>query len=290
MATRPRCWSTGWRRRSPRVARDLGIVTGGEAYRTRIAAKRSDVPLDWARQADDVAPTWTEGSLSIGHPAELAHGIVLPTQAYPMFENALWHDSGRTMAEHLAVVGEMWAGFSRVAAANPHAWRRQAFTASEITTPTPDNRMVGHPYTKRMVSNPDVDMASGLIMCSPERARDLGVPSDRWVFPHAGTDGHDFLMSERIVDLDEPSRGLGRSVRAWAVSADRLLGLGWVLARAWQPARSHGLVLPLRRATSSPIGGRSDGEDGAVHSRHRAGRDRLGAMALRLSRPREARR
>ena len=87
-----------------------------------------------------------------------------------------------------------------------------------------------------------------------------------------------------------PSRNLGRPVLARRVHAGRLLGLGRVLARAWQQARSHGLVLPLRRAGSGPIGRRPDGEDGAVHSRHRAGRDRLGAVALRLSRPRGARR
>ena len=34
----------------------------------------------------------------------------------------------------------------------------------------------------------------------------------------------------------------------------------------------------LRRAGSRPIGRRPDGEDGAAHSRHRAGRDRLGAV------------
>ena len=80
------------------------------------------------------------------------------------------------------------------------------------------------------------------------------------------------------------SRNLGRPVHARRVPAGRLLGLGRVLARAWQQARSHGLVLPLRRAGSGPIGRRPDGEDGADHSRHRAGRDRLGAAALRLSR------
>ncbi len=74
------------------------------------------------------------------------------------------------------------------------------------------------------------------------------------------------------------------------VPAGRLLGLGRVLARAWQPARSHALVLPLPRAGNSPIGRRPDGEDGARHSRHRAGPYRLGAVAPWLSRPREARR
>ena len=87
-----------------------------------------------------------------------------------------------------------------------------------------------------------------------------------------------------------PSPNLGRRVHARRVHADRLLGLGRVLARAWQQARSHGLVVSLRRARSGPIGRRPDGEDGARDSRHRAGNHRLGAVALRLSRPHGARR
>ena len=177
---------------------DLGVVVGAEAYRSRVSAKREGRHLDWTKQADDVEATWHQGDdFVLGHAAEMARGIFLPTQSYPLFENALWHASGRTRDEHLAAVGEMWAGFSRVAADNPYAWRRDAYTATEITTPTPENRMVGFPYTKRMVSNPDVDMAAGCIICSAERAEALGVPRDRWVFPHAGTDGTDPIMSER---------------------------------------------------------------------------------------------
>ncbi len=177
---------------------DLGVVVGGEAYRSRVAAKRADEHLDWTMQGEDVAPTWSDGeSFALGHPAEMARGILMPTQAYPLFENALRHAAGRTLEEHLAAVGGMWAGFSRVAAANPYAWRRESFTAEEITTPTAENRLVGFPYTKRMVSNPDVDMAAGCIVCSVERAEALGVPRDRWVFPHSGTDGKDRVMSLR---------------------------------------------------------------------------------------------
>ena len=83
-----------------------------------------------------------------------------------------------------------------------------------------------------------------------------------------------------------PSRNLGRPVLARRVHAGRLLGLGRVLARAWQQARSHGLVLPLRRARSGPIARRPDDQDGARHPRHRAGRDRLGPLAS-APRPRE---
>jgi acetyl-CoA C-acetyltransferase len=177
---------------------DLGIVTGGESVRTRRRAKARGGDAPWDRQSDEVTPTWFEDTpFVMAHPAELQRSIVMPTHVYPLYENALWHDSGRSLAEHLEYVGELWSGFSHVAAKNPYAWRQEAFTAQEITTPSPDNRMVAFPYTKRMVSNPDVDMSSGLIMCSYSRARDLGVATDRMVFVHAGTDGIDRPMSER---------------------------------------------------------------------------------------------
>ena len=171
--------------------------------------KRSGQHLDWAKQADDVAPDWgSDDKFVMGHPAELAKAIVAPIQAYPMFETALMHSSGLAPAEHLAVVGEMWAGFSRVAADNPNAWRREAFTAEEILTATADNRYVGWPYTKRMVSNPDCDMATGIIVCSAGRAEAAGIPRDRWVFVHGGTDSKDRVMSERLAFDASPSIGV----------------------------------------------------------------------------------
>jgi acetyl-CoA C-acetyltransferase len=188
---------------------DVGVVVGGESYRSRMAAKRADEQLDWTRQSDDVRADWNEdGRFSFGHPAELALGIAMPTQAYPVFETALWHDSGRSLEEHLRAIGELWAGFARVAADNPYAWRREAPSAEELTTPSAENRLVGFPYTKRMVANPDVDMAAGCIVCSVDRARALGIDEDRWVFPHAGTDGVDRVMSERVDLVSSPAIGV----------------------------------------------------------------------------------
>jgi hypothetical protein len=51
--------------------------------------------------------------------------------------------------------------------------------------------MIGLPYPKLMNSNNDVDMAAAVIMCSAQSAQDLGVPRDRWVFPHSGADCHE---------------------------------------------------------------------------------------------------
>jgi acetyl-CoA C-acetyltransferase len=143
---------------------DTGVLCGAESGRTRSAAKRNDTALDWTVQGEEVTPDWHDDApFLMAHPVEVERGILMPTQTYPLFENALWNDSGRSLAEHLALIGEMWAGFSRVAATNPHAWIRQAFTAEEITTPSADNRMVSFPYTKRMVANPDVVWSPGSI-------------------------------------------------------------------------------------------------------------------------------
>jgi acetyl-CoA C-acetyltransferase len=60
-----------------------------------------------------------------------------------------------------------------------------------LAIPTVDNRMIGFPYPKALNSNNSVDQASALIVASASAARALGVPLDRQVFVHAGTDGND---------------------------------------------------------------------------------------------------
>lgn len=200
---------------------DLALVCGGEAYRTRMRSKRAGGHLDWMKQDPALRPDWTDSeTFDMGHPAELALGILMPTQCYPLFENALRHRAGRTAEEHTRAIAELWAGFAAVAAANPDAWDRSGPSVDDIATVTAANRMVGFPYTKRMVSNPDVDMASALIVCSVERARALGVPTDRWVFLHSGTDGKDPYLSER------PSFTASASIRHAGRAALDLAGVG----------------------------------------------------------------
>ena len=66
--------------------------------------------------------------------------------------------------------------------------------------------MVGLPYTKYMNSNNDVDMAAAVIMCSADKASALGVPRDRWVFVHSGTDCHEHpFVSNRWSFAETPA-------------------------------------------------------------------------------------
>jgi acetyl-CoA C-acetyltransferase len=96
-----------------------------------------------------------------------------------------------------------------VAATNPNAWSRVAYTPEQIRTVSPDNRMVVFPYPKLMCSNIDVDQSAALLMCSYGTARDAGVPDEQCVFLHAGADGHDhWFFTERDTLSDAPGLGL----------------------------------------------------------------------------------
>jgi acetyl-CoA C-acetyltransferase len=201
---------------------DLVLLGGAEAWRTRMGSRKAGVELDWTVQGDDVpkARPSTE-DVPMTAPGEAARGVVMPVQVYPLFEQAHRIALGRGLDEHIVAVSELWSGFSEVAAANPHAWIQRSYSAEEIRTPTADNRMIGSPYTKLMNSNNAVEQGAGLILCSAERAEALGVPRDRWVFPHSGTDAHDhYFVSER------ESLGGSPAMRIAGSAALELAGVG----------------------------------------------------------------
>jgi len=190
---------------------EMVILCGGETSRTRKRARAAGVDLPWPVVPEDVAPTRTMGEeLVMNHEIEIKRRILAPVQIYPMFETAIRASLGRTPAEHLRVISELWSRFSQVAAGNPHAAIRTASTPEEIRTVGPRNRMIGLPYPKLMNSNNDVDQSAAVIMCSVETAERLGVSRDRWVFPVAGTDCHEHkYISERLAFHDTPAIRLG---------------------------------------------------------------------------------
>ncbi len=178
---------------------DLVLLGGAETWRTRASNKTKGIDAGWTRQGDDVPMARiSTGDLSMSAPGEQARGVILPVQVYPLLEQAIRVELGRGLDEHLEAMSQLWARFSEVAATNPHAWIQQAYTAEEIRTATPENRMIGFPYTKLMNSNNAVEQGAGVILCSAERAEALGVARDQWVFPYSGSDAHDhYFVSER---------------------------------------------------------------------------------------------
>ncbi|MDZ7679012.1 MAG: acetyl-CoA acetyltransferase [Acidimicrobiales bacterium] len=181
---------------------DVVVIAGAEAWRTRQAFRRDGTNPPWAPLDESTAPAPVLGAeMEMSHPAELARGMAMPVNAYPIIETAVRSNAGRSPADHLHHIGSLWARFSDVAATNPHAAVHERFSAERLITPAADNRWVGYPYTKWLCSNDRVDQSAALIMCSAGRAEALGVPRERWVFPWAGTDTSEPTMSLRQ-DLD----------------------------------------------------------------------------------------
>ena len=190
---------------------DIAIVAGGESSYSRSRAQRESTTLNWTPEAQGTpAPLQVIDDAAMSSPEEIARKIFLPVQIYPMFETAIRAKAKRSIAEHDRLISELWSRFSGVAATNPNAWSRTALSEEQIRTVSPKNRMIGAPYRKVMNSNNQVDMAAALIICSAEKATQLGIARDRWVFPISGTDCHEhYYISNRYSFSDTPAVRLG---------------------------------------------------------------------------------
>jgi acetyl-CoA C-acetyltransferase len=121
-------------------------------------------------------------------PLELRHGIRLPVHGFPLYETALWAESGLDIETYRRRVGALWSGFSQVAASHPNAWSRKPRRAEEIITPGPTNRWVAFPYTKFMTSLVSVDMGAAVLLTTARKARTFPIPGRRPVYFVAGAD------------------------------------------------------------------------------------------------------
>ena len=200
------------------------MICGGEALATQKAAERANLSLDWGEDAGGSYQEW--GVATRGwNDMEDRHRMAGAIFAYPLFENAIRRHLGRTVPEHLAEVGKLFAHFASVAKNNPLADRRQGFTPAQIATVRPDNPYIGFPSTKLMNSNAFIDQAAAIILTSVAKARELGVPRDRWVYLHGCADAHDhWYISDRHNFHSSPAmRAVGRETLAMAgTSIDKI--------------------------------------------------------------------
>jgi acetyl-CoA C-acetyltransferase len=182
--------------------RDVVLIAGGEAEHSARRARRAGA--EPPRSRADGPPV----DRTVGVPMSAAEwrdrpdghaGLASPAACFAVFETAMRHRYGLSVAAHRARIAGLWARNARVAAGNPHAWIRRAPSAEEIATPTPANPWVAAPYTKLLVANMVVDQAAALIVTSAERARALGIPESRWVYPHASVQA---VVSRQISERD----------------------------------------------------------------------------------------
>jgi acetyl-CoA C-acetyltransferase len=158
---------------------DLAVVTGAEALDTVRRLKKAGEKPAFSHRDPERTPFPFEAPF---HPAEIAHEVFQAWLTFPVWDIARRAHLGVAPDEYRRRLGELFAPMTKVAAANPFAWFPTERGAEELSTATPENRMVGYPYTKYLVSVMDVDMAAALVVASHEKADALGVPPERRVY------------------------------------------------------------------------------------------------------------
>jgi acetyl-CoA C-acetyltransferase len=158
---------------------DLALVVGAEALATkRRLAKEGRKPA-WSFRPEERRPFPFDVP---PHPGEVTHRVFEAWLTFALFENAHRAHLGTGLEEYRRSLGELLAPMTAVAAANPHAWFPTVRGVEEIIGPTPQNRMVGYPYSKLMTSIMDVDMAAAVLVASDATADSLGVPAEQRVY------------------------------------------------------------------------------------------------------------
>jgi len=188
---------------------DVVLVLGGEA---RAYARRMGQEHGAGQEGDDEERppdiTITRPPDFVA-PIELAAGLVWPpVQQYAVIENALAAHEQLTPGAQSDEIAGLWARFNGVAQRNPRAAFPSPMSATEIATPGPKNRPLAYPYNLWHSSQWTVDQASALLFCSAERAAELQVATDRWIFSHVA------LHSSQAITLTARRR-----LHAWPAMA-----------------------------------------------------------------------
>ena len=170
---------------------ELGLAVGAEFLGSLMKRVKAGVGFDGYGDDEQDEPQRIGDGRPGVTPYEAAHGLNFPTNTYPLFENALRARDGRSIADHNRRMGELFAPFTEVAAKNPYSWFPKARSAEELVAVSDDNRMVGFPYPKYLNAIIQVDQSAGVLIASAKKARELGVPEDRWVFLHGCADASD---------------------------------------------------------------------------------------------------
>ena len=188
-----------------RIARgelDAALVVGAEAKASELAVTRAGGTVPFTAQPADTVPDeqwWPQGELMAE--AEIAAGIWAPVEQYACIEQALRAADGISFDEHLDEIAGLWHRCNEVAGTWPLAAFPAPRSAEFLRGPGPGNRPLASPYAKWHSTQWAVDQGAAMVLCSAGVARELGIPTDRWVFPHVSLESSFSLSLTKRADL-----------------------------------------------------------------------------------------
>lgn len=191
---------------------ELALICGAELLRSTQNARRAGLKIDWNEDPGGSEPTRVGDSRFGFSEEEARHELRAAIHFYPLLENAIRGGLKRDVDSHMKAMGRLFERLAAVAKANPLATRREGYSATALSTISNDNRWICFPYPRLMNANAIIDQAAAVLVTSVEKAREWGIPQERWVFLHGCADGTDtWVVSERDkLDASPAIRGCAR--------------------------------------------------------------------------------
>ncbi|MFC4063538.1 acetyl-CoA acetyltransferase [Actinoplanes subglobosus] len=183
-------------------AAEVVLIAGSEAISTiEKFAKAQEKPSFQEHVEGDLEDRGygLKGLMSMHH---ANHGLTDAPSQYALFDNARRARLKLSREEYATAIGELFAPFTKVAAANPHSAAPVARSATDLMTPTESNRIIAEPYTRYVVAREKVNQGAAVILMSVGAARRLGVPAEKWVFLPGHADLRERDLFERA-DLSQ---------------------------------------------------------------------------------------
>ena len=178
------------------------LAFGSEAISTVRHLSAQGETRNWAEtlagEIEDHGPG-LEGLLT---PYDIKHGLVAAPFAYALLENARRARLGMSREAYARAMGELFAPFTEVAAANPYSSANTSpMSAEEIATVGERNRMIADPYRLKMVSRDQVNQGAAVLLTTVATARELGIAEDKWLY----VQGAAWASEPPIVERADPA-------------------------------------------------------------------------------------
>ncbi len=171
---------------------DLVLLCGAENIKNLKNGLRNGLEMDWNESFDEPLDDRGFGE----HVATLQErntGLTNVMYYYGLIDQAQADAKGRSAEEHRQASAKLFESFSAVASTNPYAQFEGKQSAEQILAADP----LSHLYTKRMIAQDGVNLAAAVLLCSIDKARELGIPESQWVFLHGAAEGMEWEVSRR---------------------------------------------------------------------------------------------
>jgi acetyl-CoA C-acetyltransferase len=165
------------------------LITGAENISTARWLQSQGRRADWSETVDGAVENRGMGLQGLALRYNIRHGLIGTAPYYGLCENARRARLGQTREQYLRSMGDLFAPFTNVAAANPYSSSDvKPLTAEELITVGERNRMIADPYPQRLMARDQVNQGAALVLTTTRLARELGIPEDRWIYLHGHAD------------------------------------------------------------------------------------------------------